>query len=57
MDLLKEHKVHKGMYYYRTNNKRWSKDFYNYTRASWYGNIDTQGPVQVGQLPHGQRRI
>jgi hypothetical protein len=50
--LLKEHSIYKGMYYYKSKG-RWSKDFYNKTRAVYYSLEAIEKPKKVGQLPHG----
>ena len=55
MELLKEHKDYKGMYYYRLRSKRWSKDFYNLSRANCYANEEANielKPIEVGRLPY-----
>jgi len=56
IEYLREHKLYKGMFYYRRSKRGYSKDFYNYTRASWYASIPVDKPKQVGQLPYESLR-
>ena len=52
---LREHKLYKGMFYYKKSKRGYSKDFYNYTRASWYANIPSEPPKVIGNLPYGSK--
>ena len=50
---LKPHRKHPGMFYFRKSNGRWSKDFYNLSRANDYANAErglSGEAIQIGQL-------